>query len=167
MLPRWCMGSGKPYMMVGADARTVIEWTASTKMQRIADSAAQRWTGRRQNKLSVTKRDAIAHMIAQLDITERCIAGAEDPKARAILENSAESFRMAIAAMQGTLPSNADRIRAMSDEELAVFLERATGGCETCANVCSCNGTEELPPKSMCHQGVLEWLRKPAEEEPA
>lgn len=60
--------------------------------------------------------------------------------------------------------TNADRIRVMSDEELAVFLERATGGCETCANVCSCNGPEELPPKSICHQGVLEWLQQPVGE---
>lgn len=61
--------------------------------------------------------------------------------------------------------TNADRIRAMSDEELAVFLERSTGGCETCAADCVCNGPEDLPAKEVCHQGVLVWLRQPATEE--
>lgn len=61
--------------------------------------------------------------------------------------------------------TNADRIRAMSNEELAKFLERSTGGCETCATVCTCNGPEDLPPTSVCHQGVLKWLQQPAKEE--
>ena len=61
--------------------------------------------------------------------------------------------------------TNADRIRAMSDEELAVFLERSTGGCETCAVDCTCNGPEDLPAKAVCHQGVLKWLQQPAKEE--
>ena len=43
--------------------------------------------------------------------------------------------------------TNADRIRTMSDEELAKWLEYEGGGA--CAEVC----------------GWLEWLRKPAEED--
>ena len=43
--------------------------------------------------------------------------------------------------------TNADRIRAMSDEELASWLEYEGGGA--CAEVC----------------GWLDWLRKPAEED--
>lgn len=43
--------------------------------------------------------------------------------------------------------TNADRIRSMSDEELASWLEYEGGGA--CAEVC----------------GWLDWLRKPAEEE--
>lgn len=43
--------------------------------------------------------------------------------------------------------TNADRIRSMSDEELAKFLEYEGGGA--CAEVC----------------GWLDWLRKPAEED--
>lgn len=42
--------------------------------------------------------------------------------------------------------TNADRIRAMDDEELARWLEYEGGGA--CAEVC----------------GWLDWLRKPAEE---
>lgn len=44
--------------------------------------------------------------------------------------------------------TNADRIRAMSDEELAKWLEYEGGGA--CAEVC----------------GWLDWLQQPAEEEP-
>ena len=44
--------------------------------------------------------------------------------------------------------TNADRIRAMSDEELAKWLEYEGGGA--CAEVC----------------GWLNWLQQPAEEEP-
>ena len=43
--------------------------------------------------------------------------------------------------------TNSDRIRSMSDEELAKWLEYEGGGA--CAEVC----------------GWLEWLRKPAEED--
>lgn len=43
--------------------------------------------------------------------------------------------------------TNADRIRAMSDEELAKFLEYEGGGA--CAEVC----------------GWLNWLRQPVEED--
>ena len=43
-------------------------------------------------------------------------------------------------------PTNADRIRAMSDEELARWLEYEGGGA--CAEVC----------------GWLNWLQQPAEE---
>lgn len=44
-------------------------------------------------------------------------------------------------------PTNADRIRAMSDEELAKWLEYEGGGA--CAEVC----------------GWLNWLQSPAEED--
>lgn len=50
-------------------------------------------------------------------------------------------------AKEKTVYTNADRIRAMSDEELAKFLEYEGGGA--CAEVC----------------GWLEWLRQPAEED--
>lgn len=58
--------------------------------------------------------------------------------------------------------TNADRIRAMSDEELATFINRVVichhlrnaGNCERCpihtANLCDT-------------EGILEWLQKPAE----
>ena len=50
--------------------------------------------------------------------------------------------------------SNADRIRAMSDEELAEYLCGLTYCCE-CEHRGTCNGED----------GYLKWLKQPAEED--
>lgn len=55
--------------------------------------------------------------------------------------------------------TNADRIRAMSDEELVQFMrccKRPT--CEYCAN----GGSIESICNGWCDEGVLEWLKQPA-----
>lgn len=53
--------------------------------------------------------------------------------------------------------TNADRIRAMTDEELAIemFVGMECGACP-CAGKCG-NG-------SHCKDTILEWLKQPAEE---
>ncbi len=53
--------------------------------------------------------------------------------------------------------TNADRIRAMSDEELAVFLNEP---------FCDKRTHEECTVSycGICHQCVLDWLQQPAEE---
>ena len=63
-------------------------------------------------------------------------------------------------------PSNADRIRAMSDEELTTFME-----CFGCGHYCS--EQERLGNEASffqgekcdekCEQHILEWLKQPAE----
>ena len=57
--------------------------------------------------------------------------------------------------------SNADRIRSMSDEELAMFL----------CNFRSCNADEYIcegcKAEKYCragHEGTIDWLQQPAEE---
>lgn len=73
----------------------------------------------------------------------------------------------ACAALRGTygidsdpeIVTNADRIRAMTDEKLAGFL------CGVMTAECcdrSCPGRETCEPG---HKGLLDWLLKPAEEE--
>ena len=62
--------------------------------------------------------------------------------------------------------TNADKIRSMTDEELAVFLDEFSGRCVDC---------KELGPDNDCpihRRGVfcqpcdiMEWLKQPAEEE--
>lgn len=62
--------------------------------------------------------------------------------------------------------TNADKIRSMTDEELAVFLDEFSGRCVDC---------EELGPDNDCpiHRGVvfcqpcdiMDWLKQPADEE--
>lgn len=55
--------------------------------------------------------------------------------------------------------TNADRIRAMSDEELANFIPdwRHTKACK-------CNEHEFIGCDNQCEKCVLEWLKQPAEE---
>ena len=62
--------------------------------------------------------------------------------------------------------TNADRIRAMSDEELTVFLDEFSGRCAECENdkgntSCPiyCGGVFCLPSE------IMNWLRQPAKED--
>lgn len=60
------------------------------------------------------------------------------------------------------VPTNADRIRAMSDEELAEFLCDFRG-CDTDENTCiGCKGEQYCRAG---HVGTMEWLKQPAEGE--
>ena len=52
--------------------------------------------------------------------------------------------------------TNADRIRAMSDEELANIVECPYGNPYF---------DEHLPCKGSCHDCLLIWLQRPAEED--
>jgi len=53
--------------------------------------------------------------------------------------------------------SNADRIRAMSDEELCKFL----GECKFC-DICE-EGCDNCAYHGDCDKRLLEWLKQPAE----
>lgn len=59
-----------------------------------------------------------------------------------------------------TPDTNADRIRAMSDEELAKWIDWLFGRCEWCDTdkmaADECNDVE-------CTPCILEWLKQPAE----
>lgn len=59
-------------------------------------------------------------------------------------------------------PTNADRIRAMSDEELAKFLcnFRSRDSSEH-----PCNGCKAEPHCHTGHNGMEDWLQMPAEED--
>lgn len=59
--------------------------------------------------------------------------------------------------------TNADRIRAMSDEELAKWLIDLQTVCECCSTEERC---EFVRSEDFCRQHILEWLKQPAEEEP-
>lgn len=56
--------------------------------------------------------------------------------------------------------TNADRIRAMSDEELCKFL----GECKFC-DICD-EGCDNCTYHGNCDKRLLEWLKQPVEEEP-
>ena len=76
----------------------------------------------------------------------------------------------ACAALRGTygldndpeIATNADKIRAMSDEELAEWLCQALD-CDFCKA-----HMQNIPTYSYCENhesGILKWLQQPAEEE--
>lgn len=62
-------------------------------------------------------------------------------------------------SLRGELPpmTNADRIRAMSNKELANWLCHLVTECDT-----SCPGRETC---KFGHTGIIDWLQKPAEED--
>jgi hypothetical protein len=57
--------------------------------------------------------------------------------------------------------TNADRIRAMSDEELAVWLCDICSICDCCAVAEECR---EVPGYEVCRGNVAEWLRQPVKD---
>lgn len=67
--------------------------------------------------------------------------------------------------------TNADRIRAMSDEELADFLEKINPiNCDCCVYMRPCRleydeETVNYAEKYNCKDGFMQWLQQPAEEE--
>ena len=64
---------------------------------------------------------------------------------------------------KGHIPmSNADRIRAMSDEELAVFLSRDLK--EPC-DYCQLAVFEGACTEKLCDDAMMKWLQQPAKGE--
>ena len=58
-------------------------------------------------------------------------------------------------------PTNADRIRAMSDEELSVWLIRLHTICECCAVLEEC---ETMQSDVVCRQHIEDWLKQPVKD---
>ena len=57
--------------------------------------------------------------------------------------------------------TNADRIRNMTDEELAEYFYKASVNCNMC---CPYSGGRCKSMYITCKDGILEWLGKEAEE---
>ena len=76
-------------------------------------------------------------------------------------ENSISSYRCAECCGTGQIEihvTNADRIRSMSDEELAKFIPNWSY-----TNACKC-GEHYVDCNNECEKCVAEWLQQPAEE---
>ena len=54
--------------------------------------------------------------------------------------------------------TNADRIRSMSDEELAAWIASMTTVCECCAEINECESPKCF---NKCLHGVEDWLQQP------
>ena len=67
-------------------------------------------------------------------------------------------------------PTNAQKIRAMSDEEFAELLISADfcGECKYCDQVGLCRYCDVYPDRALndgCKRAAINWLGKPAEED--
>lgn len=58
--------------------------------------------------------------------------------------------------------TNADRIRSMSDEELAAWIASMTTVCECCAEINECESPKCF---NKCLHGVEDWLQQPPKGE--
>ena len=96
-----------------------------------------------------------------------CIYFEKNGRCRKFSDDTAVSYCVMGPCPEQTL-SNADRIRAMSDEELAdIFLradfckccEHEKGG--VCNFICA---YPNIPIYEGCRQAALKWMKQPAEE---
>ena len=80
------------------------------------------------------------------DCTTNCVYRGKDNEARC-------------GSFVGTV-TNADHIRAMSDEELAAWIAGMSTICECCAELNECASPRGF---NRCSHGVKDWLQQPAE----
>jgi hypothetical protein len=59
--------------------------------------------------------------------------------------------------------THADRIRAMSDEELVDAWVKDVAVCQRCAYAKECE-CDEYVTIEKCKEGLLEWLKQPVED---
>lgn len=70
------------------------------------------------------------------------------------------------STVDGKSRTNADRIRAMSDEELVVFLDGFSGRCLDCAEDAKNKSCQIYKEGRYCRpRDIMEWLQKPVEGE--
>lgn len=74
-----------------------------------------------------------------------------------------DKFNQKICKSGRYKPTNADRIRGMSDEELAVFM-RNMMDCVSCHKVMSRSDITCTGNYKECVKRCKQWLRQPAEE---
>ena len=83
-----------------------------------------------------------------------------------IWERDCEALGMAIAALRGqTAATNADCIRAMSDEKLANQLVIEVDGLEPCRLYLSAPTGKLYVTRTEATRNALEWLQQPTEED--
>jgi hypothetical protein len=73
----------------------------------------------------------------------------------------------ALGGCENKIVTNADRIRAMTDEELATFLE-TFGCCHYCSEHHRLGGARFYSDEKCdehCQDHLLDWLKQPAEKE--
>ena len=116
---------------------------------------------KKQNKPTKTCADCIHVNACRAWVDRRYIADESAnrcPNYETVKESSA--YLCGVLDERKRKKTNADRIRSMSDEELAEQLELMTTICELCAKQKNCADVQDY---NYCMEGILEWLQQPAE----
>lgn len=93
-----------------------------------------------------------------------CIYFEKNGRCRKFSDDTAVSYCVMGPCPEQTL-SNADRIRAMSDEELAEQLVVAVNGLQPCTLYYSIPTERTFLTEAEAVRVTLEWLQQPAEED--
>lgn len=75
-----------------------------------------------------------------------------------------EVEKMLDSRVCGKPKTNADRIRTMSDVELAVFIAGLSENCLAGIGACDCSNIETNPCYEVCEKIAMKWLQKEVEE---
>ena len=93
-----------------------------------------------------------------------CVYFEKNGRCRKFSDDTAVSYCVMGPCPEQTL-SNADRIRAMSDEELAEQLVVAVNGLQPCTLYYSIPTERTFLTEAEAVRVTLEWLQQPAEED--
>lgn len=96
-----------------------------------------------------------------------CVYFEKDGKCKKFSDNTAISY-CAMGPCSEQKLSNADRIRAMSDEELANEMRKRSIStiCDiVCQGECKAIATLNKTSNEVCKEIIMKWLQQPAEED--
>ena len=96
-----------------------------------------------------------------------CIYFEKNGKCRRFSDENTTSYCVMGPCPEQT-PSNADRIRAMSDEELANEMRKRSIStiCDiVCQGECKAIATLNKTSNEVCKEIIIKWLQQPAEED--
>lgn len=123
--------------------------------------------------MSITNREAIIYLTAELEGTEKCIRSAREARALRVLQNSADAFRMAIAALREKEEREkppltlGDQVRRMDDNSLAwQFASLMVGGAGgVMEGLGMTPNTEQMMAKA--YPKMLDEVKKPVSSKEA
>lgn len=121
---------------------------------------------KKQNKSTKTCADCIHEYACRAWVDGRYIADESAnrcPNYETVKESSA--YLCGVLDERKRKKTNADRIRSMSDEGLAVFLDGFSSRCLECAEDAKNQSCPIYKEGRYCRpQEIMEWLQQPAEE---
>lgn len=91
-----------------------------------------------------------------------CVFHKEDGFCEKFSDDRCKSYCV-MGPCQYAIPSNADRIRSMTDEELAFWMTTNVTCCSCPVDLDACHNFE-ISGELSCEEILLDWLKAPVEE---